>query len=159
VQADFGTPEWLRPLQGIRPDLIVSGFAIHHQEDERKRALYHELYDLLAPGGVFLNLEHVASATPAVSALFDAYFIEHLVAHHAQAPAPRGREDVIREFYARPDKAENKLAPVEAQCAWLRAIGFRDVDCFFKTFELAILGGRKGNQGATPPSSCRSSHP
>ena len=41
------------------------------------------------------------------------------------------------------DKKENKPASVEMQCQWLRGIGFQDVDCFFKTFELALFGGRK----------------
>jgi hypothetical protein len=35
------------------------------------------------------------------------------------------------------------LALVDVQCGWLREIGFQDVDCFFKVFELALLGGRK----------------
>ena len=29
------------------------------------------------------------------------------------------------------------------QCRWLREIGFQDVDCFWKYFELAIFGGVK----------------
>ena len=35
------------------------------------------------------------------------------------------------------------MASVEDQCEWLREIGFADVDCFFKVFELAVFGGRK----------------
>jgi hypothetical protein len=42
-----------------------------------------------------------------------------------------------------PAKRENILAPVEEQCRWLRLIGFADVDCFLKVFELALFGGRK----------------
>jgi hypothetical protein len=42
-----------------------------------------------------------------------------------------------------PDKKENILAPGEEQCRWLRLIGFADVDCFLRVFELALFGGRK----------------
>jgi hypothetical protein len=56
---------------------------------------------------------------------------------------PRQLEEVRREYVSRPDRADNILALVEDQCRWLRDIGFRDVDCFWKYFELAIFGGRR----------------
>lgn len=144
VTADFGQPDWVPTVAAHGPiDGVVSGFAIHHQPDDRKQAIYAEIYDLLAPGGIFLNLEHVASATAAGEALFDEFFVDHLHAHHVKAEPQSQREAIAQKYYNRPDKVENILAPVESQCQWLRAIGYRDVDCFFKTFELALFGGRK----------------
>jgi tRNA (cmo5U34)-methyltransferase len=148
VRADFSSPEWLSSLadkslacKGF--DLILSGFAIHHQTDERKWTLFGEIYDLLEPGGVFLNLEHVASSTPAVELLFSEYFVDHLHAHHRRSDPGVLRQEVAWTYYDRPDKVENVLASVDSQCERLRQIGFEDVDCFFKVFELALFGGRK----------------
>ncbi len=147
VKADFSTPAWIQAVQS-RPsepsfDLVISGLAIHHQPDERKKQLYAEIHDILAPGGVFLNLEHVASRSKAGKELFDEFFIDSLWEYHSAIDKTKTREEIASSYYDRPDKVENILAPVDAQCQWLRQIGFTDVDCFLKVFELAIFGGRK----------------
>lgn len=142
VAADFGASDWVAAVEADAPfDVIVSGFSIHHQSDDRKRALYGELFGLLRPGGIFLNLEHVASASTWGEAMFDAYFVEALVDYHQRKGSCRTPGQIADEYYHREDKAANCLAAVEVQCAWLRDVGFERVDCFFKAFELALFGG------------------
>jgi tRNA (cmo5U34)-methyltransferase len=144
IRADFGAPEWVKAVSEYAPfDAVVSGYAIHHQPDERKREVYMEIYDLLASGGMFVNIEHVAPATGRVSELSDELFIDSLTAHNRRRGGEKSSDEIATEFVRRPDKAANLLAPVEDQCQWLRAIGFVDVDCFFKIFELAVFGGRR----------------
>lgn len=142
VEADYGEPGWVEAVRDHAPfDVVVSGFSIHHQPDARKRAVYGEIFDLLAPGGLFLNLEHVASATPRIEALYNDVFIDSLHAFHQAGGSGGSRDEVAAEFHDRPDKVANILAPVEDQCDWLRALGYGEVDCFFKYFELAVFGG------------------
>jgi ubiquinone/menaquinone biosynthesis C-methylase UbiE len=147
VEGDLGSPAWLdalaKTLGGSHPefDAVLSGLAIHHLPHERKRALYQEIYGLLAPGGVFLNLEHVASPTPAVEQIFDDFMTEHLYLRRREHGEDVTPDQVRRDFLERPDRAANILAPIEEQCQWLRELGFQNVDCFWKYFELAVFGG------------------
>ena len=144
AKADFSVPRWVEVVQAYGPfDIVISGLAIHHQPNERKRSLYVEIFDLLRPGGVFLNSEHVAAATKATGQLFEELSIDYLYRFHGRSDPNATREDIANTYYRRPDKTENILTSVELQCQWLREIGYADVDCFFKLFELTLFGGRK----------------
>jgi tRNA (cmo5U34)-methyltransferase len=121
-RVDIVSHDLAQPLPDLgRFDAIVSSFAFHHVNDARKAALYREVAGRLQSGGVFLNLEHVASATPALHG----WFLDAL----GVAPAD--------------DDPSNQLAPVEPQLQWLREAGLTDVDCHWKWRELALLAGRK----------------
>jgi len=142
--ADYAQPGWTRQLSSTAPfDAVVSGYSIHHQPDSRKRSLYAEIYSLLKPGGWFINLEHVAPAAAVTTRLFEDRFIDHACAAEAGNSGGRTRAQIAEAFHQRPDKAANILAPVEVQCAWLRELGFHEVDCFFKFHELAVFGGQR----------------
>lgn len=110
------------PLPDLGPfDAIISSFVIHHLPDERKRALYGEIFDALTPGGVFCNLEHVEPVSDR--------------AHQRWM-------DAMGRTLADEDPS-NLLTPVETQLAWLREIGYIDVDCYWKWLEFAVLAGWK----------------
>ncbi len=144
VVEDLGTNRWTRSVADRAPfDLVVSGLAIHHLPDPRKRELYAEIFELLKPGGLFLNLEHVAATSAWANQAFDDLFIDSLWSFRQKRGETMSREEVATAWYHRPDKSENILVPVEAQCEWLQEIGFVDADCFFKVFQLALFGGRK----------------
>ena len=144
IKADFSTPGWLDSVSSYGPfDIVVSGFAIHHQPDERKKEMYAEIYKSLTGGGLFINLEHVKSKTPEIEGLFEEFYIDHLYSHHKGTDTNTSREEIAHGYNERHDKDEDQLADVLTQCDWLTDIGFRDVDCFFKLFEIAIFGGRK----------------
>lgn len=141
---DFSEPSWYDTVAARGPfDVIVSGYAIHHQPDAKKQQIFIDIFDLLTPGGVFVNMEHVASPTPWVEALHDAMFIDSLWANQIGEDEPKSRDQIAADYHAREDKAANRLSPVDHQCWWLKQIGFQDVDCYFKAFELAVFGGRR----------------
>ena len=74
---------------------------------------------MLLPGGVFCNLEHVAS------------------------PSERLHHEFLKSMDIAPenDDPSNKLLDMETQLRWWREIGFTDVDCHWKWRELALLAG------------------
>jgi SAM-dependent methyltransferase len=102
-----------------RFDAVISSFAIHHLVHKHKRALYRQIFEILAPGGVFCNLEHVSSVSPQV---------------HAQFLEAIGWPD---------EDPSNILLDLETQLRWLRKIGFIDVDCHWKWRELALFAGAR----------------
>lgn len=144
LAADFRRPDWASAAAARGPfDLIVSGFAIHHLDDERKQALYAELFALAAPGGMLMNLEHVAARSATAHEAFYELFIDSLWAEHRRRGGEKTRAQIAESFLNRPSRSADRLAPVEDQCRWLEQVGFVEVDCWFKLFELAMFGGRK----------------
>jgi tRNA (cmo5U34)-methyltransferase len=102
-----------------RLDAVVSALAIHHLEDARKRALFGEIFALLRPGGVFLNLDLVTASS-------------------------REQHERFRLAIGRPqDDPADRLAPLCEQLRWAEKSGFDEVDCRFKWLQLALFVATK----------------
>lgn len=100
-------------------DVVVSGFAIHHLTHDRKRALFAEVVDLLAPGAVFANLEVVECATPEL------------------------HEEFNRRIGRPGGDPEDLLAPIDEQLDWMRDAGMVQVDCNWRWRGFALLVGQR----------------
>ena len=146
VKADYGHSNWLEKIKGQENqlyDAIVSRLSIHHQPDARKFAVYEEIYSLLKPGGIFINIEHVAPVSSWGKEMFEEYMVDHLYTAQRDTSDSKHRDEIAEDFKSRHEKDANIVSSVEIQCDWMRKIGFIDVDCYFKVFELAIFAGHK----------------
>ena len=123
IQADFGAEDWLAGLPR-ELDAVVSARAIHNLRKLKPiERVHRQICELLRPGGLFLNIERVNFATPALRRYYRELQIK-----------ARGRA-------ARMDGPAPSLAQ---QFRLLRRAGFRDVDCFWREGNTAIVGGFKG---------------
>lgn len=102
-------------------DTVISSFAIHHLIHKRKFELYEEVYELLNPLGIFCNLDHVVSVSTRNHIKFF---------------------DLMREPLSREEKSD-KTVSVERQLQMFRDIGYIEVDCLWKWYEIALLVGYK----------------
>jgi ubiquinone/menaquinone biosynthesis C-methylase UbiE len=139
VRADLSSPGWREELPEGSYDAAVSSYAIHHLTAERKRALFAELFALLEPGGMFVNVDVVAIGAP-LAGLFD----EQMAANDAavrEAAGEIAHEHAESELFD--DHEEDRPDPADSQLQWLREAGFEDVELHFKWAEGAIFGAVK----------------
>ena len=124
------------PLPDGPFDAVVSALAIHHLDDDDKRALFARVCAALPPGGVFVNAEQVAGPTPCFDRRYRAW-------HEAHARAA-GTDDA--EWAAAEERMRHdRCADVESQLRWLREAGFDAADCLFKDHRFAVLVARRAN--------------
>jgi hypothetical protein len=134
VHADLSSPAWVDGLPGGSYGAAVSSYAIHHLTSERKRGLFAELYALLEPGAMFVNIDVVKIAGP-LDGLFDEEILARAAVLHPDAGHDHGEPF--------DDHSEDRPDPAGDQLEWLGEAGFTDVELHFKWAEGAIFGATK----------------
>ena len=144
VRADLRDPTWGRAVGAGGYDAAISGLAIHHLPAPRKRELFAELFELLAPGAMFLNMDVVSVEGP-LAGLFD----EQIIANAAELEHERGGGRHAHEIESQmlADADDDQPDSAFDQLAWLREAGFADVELHFKWAEGAIFGATKPQKG------------
>ena len=141
---DLADPTWHVDLPGPF-HAAVSAIALHHLTDSRKGQLCAEVFNLLQPGGLFLNNDVVAG-DPALRDQFTP-LADRVIQQQVQEQTGElhSLEEIrqARTALPRPEGQRSHIAPLEPQLNWWREAGFTIVACYWKFLNFAIFGGFK----------------
>lgn len=152
-RGDLLTPDWKTGLVGSF-DAVVSSLCIHNVRfPDRIRAIYGEIFPLVAPGGCFLNLESVNGGDLARAATRRAQAMDRRQQLYeetgrwtplSEIPAS-GRSGRLPQVAAPPEENVQRIgahepATLANQLRWLVEAGFDEADCFARDRGAALLG-------------------
>jgi SAM-dependent methyltransferase len=152
VQTDLRDESWLRRVP--HPiDAAVSATALHWLSRDQLSQLYAQLGQILRPGAIFLNADHVRSTNPAIQAAWE----KHREQTHWEQENGKGDDwegfwdaygralgiDIreLRRKLEEPWQGSEQGFPLEWHFEKLKASGFEAVDCFWRCDCDAIYGG------------------
>jgi tRNA (cmo5U34)-methyltransferase len=134
VEFDMSASEWPAAIPAAL-DAVVTSMCVHHLPDERKRGLFAEIYDHLAPGGWYLNYDPVRGEDSLAEAAWQR------VNDHEDPEAAHHRAHRTPDEQARWDNHVRYIIPLARQLEYLRSAGFAGIDVYWKRLESVIYGG------------------
>lgn len=146
VDFDLAAPGWRKFER--RPHAIVSSLSIHHLDAKEKQALYRDMAEALADGGVFIIADIVRPPTDQGLVVAARQWDDAVQLRSWQID---GNLAAFAEFqrlnwnYFRYPDAQpiDKPSSLAEQLEWLRDAGLRKVDCAWMTAGHAIFYGYK----------------
>ncbi|MBF0457449.1 MAG: class I SAM-dependent methyltransferase [Nitrospirae bacterium] len=118
-------------------DMVVSSLAIHHLTTSEKAALYNKIYQLLATGGYFVNIDVIIAPSDSI----ETWYMEIWKDWMRIKQASDDPVEAIIERYK--DLEENKPDTLDCQLGMLKNTGFKETDCYYKYGIFTIFGGKK----------------
>jgi tRNA (cmo5U34)-methyltransferase len=121
---------------------VISSRALHHfTENQRRRYIFKEVFNLVRAGGCFINADNVRGATKSLSDRYRSARDEYLDRFVRQSSG--GKTNLAQAKAAAPSTyhGPHNNGYLEEELAWLREAGFADVDCFWKFTTTVVYGG------------------
>ena len=152
IQTDLRDNSWLKTVPR-EMNAVISATALHWLSQEQLSLLYKQIGNILQPGGIFLNADHVCSVNLKIQAGWE----EHR--EQMRKEQKNGRADDWEDFWKdygqalkidiqelrrqleQPWEGSEKGWPLEWHFEKLRACGFESVDCFWRCDCDAVFGG------------------
>jgi tRNA (cmo5U34)-methyltransferase len=136
VEFDMSRGDWPAGLpEGVAA--VISSMCVHHLADGRKRELFVEIRQHLAPGGWYLNYDPVSTDDPVVDAAW------RRAGDREDPAAAAQRMHRSPEEQRRYENHVRHMIPLAPQLELLRAAGFEGIDVYWKRLDFVIYGGRR----------------
>jgi tRNA (cmo5U34)-methyltransferase len=120
--------------------LIASAFAIHHLAMAQKAMLFQRLYDMLVPGGYFLNVDVALSNDPTYTEWYYQLWREWIIDRERALGLEQSYAHAPEEARA---KAENHYDPLQSQLEALRSAGYCSLACHYRYGPFAVYAGKR----------------
>ena len=115
-------------------DLVISALSIHHLEDNNKKKLYQNIYNILNIDGVFINADQCLPENSEYTEKFNNYWYNHVKNCNFS-------QDEIDGFKQR--KQLDKESKLITQISWLKNVGFQVVECVYKYMQFCVIVAKK----------------
>lgn len=136
--------EWRKPELALQA--VVSSLAVHHLDGPGKQQLFHDLYQMLLPGGSLILADLIQPVSEAGIQLAAHAWDEEVLRRSLELD---GEDRFYREFqnldwniFHHPDPVDHP-SPIFDQLNWLREAGYEAVDVYWLKAGHAIYGGRR----------------
>ncbi len=117
-------------------DVVVSSLALHHiKTDTDKRNFYIKIYEVLKPGGVFMNSDYVLGSSDILSKIYRKKWINYMLLN-----VP---ENEVNEKWIPKEMEEDYPAPLINHLKWLNETGYKSVDVVWKYYGYAVYCGTR----------------
>jgi tRNA (cmo5U34)-methyltransferase len=136
---DF-TTDWTELFKGIDFDVITSSMALHHADD--KLRIFQQVYTKLKPNGVFVFADHMTGASECIKYLIDRERVLVKWGNEYKDKPERIRE-LIKWDMDRQRAEGNLCETVPQYLYYLDICSFKDIDCIWRDYWLAIFIARK----------------
>jgi tRNA (cmo5U34)-methyltransferase len=143
---DLTSTSWRKPRYPV--NAVLSSLAIHHLTGPQKKALYLDIYRMLAPGGLLVIADLIEVLDTAGKRLAAKEWDEDVRSKSLELDATNHMFDIFTKenwnihHYLDPEDID-KPSPLFDQLKWLENAGFTGVDVYWLYAGHAIFAGRK----------------
>ena len=141
ARASLDTGDWRKLITGTYDAVVSAQALIRFTTATQRKSLYKEIFDIVTPGGCFINVDDVCAPTPGLRKRYNAALKQWLDSHIQEAS--RGTPQFVKYEEDAPGNycEPSKDGFLDQELSWLREAGFEDVDCFWKFGVMTVYGG------------------